>query len=151
MNKPVSFAPISFERTLVIPEPGTRVEEGAVTSISCAVLNDLQARVNIPAVVVDMIMKNSGVTELLWPLGLYVGFTAEGMSVGAYGRDASGKVVHGIAQEKFSETEPPPMGTGVWDLWKRLKRPPFDLTFNIVGNYQRLLNATRERHNLTSD
>lgn len=133
----------------LIPEPGTRLE-GPFPSYSCAVLNDLQARVHVPAFVLDMAMKNAGLKSLLWPLGAYLGFTEEGLNLGLYGRGDDGQLIHGISQQEFQEDKIPPMGEEVWALWKKYRRPPFSLNFVVLGNYQSLLKETRTRHGISS-
>lgn len=129
------------------PEPGTEIND-PVPSIACACLNDMKTHVMIPIAVIDTIKKNSGVVEPLWPLGIYVGFTQTGISVGIYGRKEDGEVVHGVSQQAITEDVCPPMGEVIWDLWKKLRRPPYDLAFNMLGNYNSLKNETHVRHKL---
>jgi hypothetical protein len=128
-------------------EPGTLIDD-PVPSIACACLNDLKTHVVIPVAVIDAVKKNSGVIEPLWPLGVYVGFTEEGITLGVYGRKEGGEVVHGVAQQAITEKEPPPMGEIIWDLWKKLRRAPYSLTYVMFGNFNALKNETHVRHKL---
>lgn len=128
-----------------IPTPGS-LFPGPFPYIACAVLNDEAARVNIPEVIIRRVQEATGVVELLWPLGVYVAFTADSMNVGAFGYDKNKKIVHGISTIPFSEDERPAMGDEVWGLWRRYKMPPYSLTFVTIGNFQRLRNETRAIH-----
>jgi len=127
-------------------EPGTRIEE-PVPSVACACLNDNKTHVVIPTVTLDLIKRSSGI-EPLWPLGVYVGFTEEGISIGIYGRKADGTIGHGISQQAITESECPPMGEVIWDLWKKLRRLPYSANFNMMGNFYTLKSATHQRHGL---
>lgn len=130
-----------------VPEPGTRIKEGVFESVACVVLNSPNERVKIPAIIIDMIQKASGVVEILWPLGVYVGFTSEGMTVGIFGRKENGEVAHGVSQKEMNEYEMPDVGEAVWEMWKRLRRQ--SLYYIMMGNYGQLLRETKERHKLT--
>lgn len=130
-----------------LPDPGTKIEH-PIPSIVCATINNPKERVVIPAVVVDMIQKASGIVEILWPLGIYVGFTSEGMTVGIYGRKEDGEVTHGVSQKAINEYEVPDVGEVLWEMWKRLRMPPYSMYYVMMGNYHNLLNETKTRHNL---
>jgi len=131
-----------------LPEPGTKVDD-PVPSFACACLNDNKTHVMIPEGTVDLIKRASGIVEPLWPLGIYVGFTEEGISIGIFGRKENGEVTHGISQQAITEDACPPMGEVIWDLWKKLRRVPYSANFNMMGNYHTLKTATLQRHGLS--
>ncbi len=128
--------------------PGSKVSEGPLVRIYCAVLNDLEELVAIPEVTIKQVQQASGVVEVLWPLGVYLGFTEEGLTLGIYGRNSTGEVVHGVSQKPLSVDTCPDIGPEVWNLWKKLRVPPYVLHFNMMGNFDTLFHQTREQHNL---
>lgn len=125
------------------PKPGTRIKDGMLEYLVCAVLNSDAVSVNMPCAFADKILENSKV-EPAWPLGIYVAFTKDGISVGIFGTNQAGEYVNGLSSEKLEEDVVPPMGELIWDLWKKLRDTPEPV---LHKNFERLLRATQEAIN----
>jgi len=102
--------------------PGDILEMGFTKFVVCSVLNDLMNPVLLPLMVVEGIQRNSGILKPSWPLGVYVIFTLEGISVGIYGRNTEGSLVNGVGSIDLEEDKVPPIGEVVWQRWKRLRK-----------------------------
>ena len=125
------------------PKPRTRFKDGPLEYLICAVLNSDVVCVNMPCVFADRIMENSKV-EPVWPLGIYVAFTTDGISVGIFGKNQTGEYVNGLSSEKLEEDVVAPMGEVIWNLWKKLRDTPEPV---LHKNFDRLLRATQEAIN----
>lgn len=123
-------------------DPGDTVDVGMVKSIVCLVLNDLSTPALLPAIVIEGIKKNSGVLRPAWPLGVYIIFTVEGISVGIYGHNAEGALVNGVSSLDLEEDKVPHIGEAMWQMWKRLRDTNED---ELAANFNRLLKQTEER------
>lgn len=128
------------------PKPGTRVKDGLFEYLVCGVLNSDTEYVKMPCVFSDQVIANSKV-EPVWPLGIYVAFTPDGISIGIFGTNAAGEYVNGMSSEKLEEDVVAPMGKVIWDLWKQLRNVPEPV---LHQNFERRLRATQEEVNKRS-
>jgi len=126
-----------------LPTPGTKIG----SDIVCAVLNNPEERVLIASVVIDMIQRATGVVEILWPLGIHIGFTEECLSVGIFGRKEDREVTHGISHIPAKDITAT-VGQRITDMWARLKNPPYCLRYVIMGTFYELQKQTKAAHNL---
>jgi hypothetical protein len=111
--------------------------EGPLGGTLCAVLNDLSRNVMIPNAILSQVIKESKVQKVLWPLGVHVVFTTEGMLLGLYGIDSEGVPRTGCAYREVTEENlPEDLGKDLCSLWKELKGVSDD---TIEENYQKLL------------
>lgn len=135
---------------------GDEIVSGSITYVTCHTINALAERVLLPKVTIEQIMTITQVVELLWPLGIYVGFTVEGVTTGIFGANAEGKVLHGVAQEPmkaiprtemdgigYIEAAPSRFGPAIETMWISHRMTP---AFTTLSNYDRLLERTKLAH-----
>lgn len=105
-------------------KPGDKLE-GPVPFTVCYTVNDLGRFVTIPSFIVDDFTKAAGLTPV-WPLGVFVIFTREGMTVCVYGHDENRNFETKSNTIELQDDVIPPIGEGVWKMWKELRDIPED-------------------------
>lgn len=124
---------------------GEETATGPIIFVSCHTLNTLTEGVLVPKAIIDYCQKATNIDEILWPLGAYVGFTVEGLSLGLYGRGKNGEILHGISQVPMNPHDSSQFGEVLHASWLRLRGTP---AFVTQANYETLLKRTQERHKL---
>jgi hypothetical protein len=102
--------------------PGDKLE-GPVPFTVCSTINDLSKDVLIPSFIVDGVVKAAGLTPV-WPLGVFVIFTEEGLTVCVYGKDEHGEFDTKRNTIELLDDVIPPIGEAVWKMWKELRSTP---------------------------
>lgn len=98
-------------------ELGYRFEEDGIEYLVCSVLNNLEM-VSLPADMVAHVKQESGIEEILWPLGAYLIMQPSGLTLALFGR-MDGKLVH-----RGGNFEPSTLGEPMWELWQELRDTP---------------------------
>ena len=105
-------------------KPGDKLE-GPVPFTVCSTINDLSKLVTIPSFIVDGVTKAAGLTPV-WPLGVFVIFTEEGVTVCVYGHDEHRNFDTKRNTIELLDDVIPPIGEAVWKMWKELRYTPED-------------------------
>lgn len=121
-------------------EAGTIFTQNNMNYLVCHALNDLSVRINVPMPYVQQIQAASQVSQLKWPLGIYVAFTPKGLTVGIFGQRGD-QLSNGMSSIDFSEDVEPEVGPLLWDLWKKYRT---DSESKLVQNLQTLTKITEE-------
>jgi hypothetical protein len=117
------------------PVPGTIVAKGPFKFLVCPILNDPETNVLIPQVTAESVKAMTKLTPV-WPLGIYLVFLDEGITMGIFGSDPEGKLGHGSSDLPLAEEGAPEGLVHIWDLWKKYRDTPEEV---IVGNLERLV------------
>lgn len=111
-------------------EPGDKLE-GPIPFTACSTINDLSKLVTLPSFIVDEVTKAAGLTPV-WPLGVFILFTEEGVTVCVYGRDEHQNFDTKRNTIELQDDVIPPIGEAVWTMWKELRdTPEEDLVINL--------------------
>lgn len=124
-------------------KPGEVLSEGPFGCHACAILNDLEKFIGLPSIVLEQVKENSGSTPT-WPLGVYVLFTEEGITLGIHGKTLDGEITDKYSSIELEEDTVPDLGEEVWKMWKLLRNSSDE---QIEVNYQLLLKKTLESSN----
>jgi hypothetical protein len=79
--------------------------------------------ISIPVDIVQSVQEKAAVTEILWPLGAYVMFQPNGMTLALFGRH-NDELVHRGGLFELGGDKPANLGLAIWDMWKDLKDTP---------------------------
>lgn len=98
-------------------EIGVTFEQGGCEYVVCYVVND-RSLICLPVELIQDVHNQVGDIEVIWPLGVYVVFTSDGMSVLIFGR-MDGELVHKGCE--FGLQDPDRFGPQVRESWERLR------------------------------
>lgn len=103
-------------------ELGHRFHDEGVEYFVCCVLNDLSV-ISIPVDMVAHVQQDAGVEEVVWPLGAYVIFQPEGLTLALFGR-TNGALLHQGGNFELDSDKALSLGVSVRNMWKKLRDTP---------------------------
>lgn len=113
-------------------ELGCRFEEDGVEYFVCSVLNN-RALVSVPVSLVEHVQKAAEIDEILWPLGAYVIFGLNELTLAIFGRSRD-QVVH-----RGGNFGPEDLGAAFTSLWQKLRGTPSEV---LQENLKQLVHET---------
>jgi len=111
---------------------GMRFKEAGVEYIVCCVLND-RSLLSIPKEMVDKVQVEAGVEDILWPLGAYVIFQPNGVTLALFG------TIQGERVHRGGIFDPTDMGQAVSSMWQALRDTPNE---TLQENLKQLVHET---------
>lgn len=120
--------------------PGDVLGEGAFKCLVCPILNDTELNALVPLAYVEIVKKQTGITPV-WPLGVFLIFYDEGITMGIFGAGSNGELGFELCDLPLDENSDPEKVGPLWEQWKKLRDSPTEVALENLERMATLSEA----------
>jgi hypothetical protein len=122
--------------------PGDVLGDGVLKYLVCPILNDTKINALVPMVCVDMVKSRTGITPV-WPLGVFLIFTDEGITLGIFGSRPDETLGFELSDLDLEEDKAPEGLAPLWEQWKKLRDSPTEVA---LENLERMATISEAQY-----